>query len=546
MLQLAYSREGWAFTTPAPMPPYGQGSPDGAAGCHTQPQQPWVVMVPFPAYGHVSPMVDLSRAILHHAGGSFRPLVAIPAFLYNRMFPSPQTAPAAAADDSAAKDPTPAETTTSDGLQLEEQDGVAFTSLPDGIGDSPDFCQIDAAMETQVSPHLDALLGRLGTVACVVADLLASWAFRVAERRGIQVSGFWPAMFATYSIISAAPLLVQKGLISESGIPVRTEAPVGEAVGGGAAASLLTTGDLPWLVGDEASQKARFTFWQRIFTRSQSLSSLIVNSFTKETDDGGELGGKHIENHPCRSSPRRRVIHLAAVLQQDHTTSTASKTDRNNSITFADAQVGNPHDDATGCLEWLARWAPSSVVYVSFGTWVGKIGEDNIREVALGLEAARMPFLLVLKDSWRNGLPIGFLDRVGDRGKLVSWAPQRKVLRHQAVGCFITHCGWNSTMEAIRFGKCLVCCPIAGDQFINSAHIVSIWKVGVQLPALERKCVEDCIVKVMKESEGSPKDGQDGSSMRSRMDNLRERMVGEQAYNKAKDNLESFLKGLNC
>ena len=92
---------------------------------------------------------------------------------------------------------------------------------------------------------------------------------------------------------------------------------------------------------------------------------------------------------------------------------------------------------------------------------MGSIGPDKVRELALGLEATGRPFLWALKRdaSWRAGLPDGFEDRVAGRGKLVDWAPQQDVLRHAAVGCYLTHCGWNSTLEAIQHGVRLLCYP---------------------------------------------------------------------------------------
>ncbi|RLN34383.1 hypothetical protein C2845_PM03G25560 [Panicum miliaceum] len=48
---------------------------------------------------------------------------------------------------------------------------------------------------------------------------------------------------------------------------------------------------------------------------------------------------------------------------------------------------------------------------------------------------------------------------------LARWVPQVRVLAHDAVGAFLTHCGWGSTVESVfRFGHPLVMLPFVADQ----------------------------------------------------------------------------------
>nr|GEX17165.1 UDP-glycosyltransferase 83A1-like [Tanacetum cinerariifolium] len=73
------------------------------------------------------------------------------------------------------------------------------------------------------------------------------------------------------------------------------------------------------------------------------------------------------------------------------------------------------------------------------------------------------------------------MERVGARGKIVSWAPQQEVLIHPSVACFMSHCGWNSTMEGVSNGVPFLCWPYFADQFLNTTYVCDIWKTGMAL-----------------------------------------------------------------
>uniref|UniRef100_A0A0D6R3J3 Glycosyltransferase n=1 Tax=Araucaria cunninghamii TaxID=56994 RepID=A0A0D6R3J3_ARACU len=145
-------------------------------------------------------------------------------------------------------------------------------------------------------------------------------------------------------------------------------------------------------------------------------------------------------------------------------------------------------------LTWLDRQAPASVLYVSFGS-VSSLSASEVRELAAGLERSGQPFLWVLRISdsahfstetrseWiRKCLPEGYERRIEGRGVIVrDWAPQLQVLSHKSTGGFLTHCGWNSTLESITAGVPMVAWPLHSDQFANSMLIARKLKVGVEV-----------------------------------------------------------------
>ncbi|KAG6388630.1 hypothetical protein SASPL_150062 [Salvia splendens] len=89
-------------------------------------------------------------------------------------------------------------------------------------------------------------------------------------------------------------------------------------------------------------------------------------------------------------------------------------------------------------------------------------------------------FLWVVRLDLANGsravLPDGF---AGENGKIVERAPQD--LSHRSVACFLSHCGWNSTLEGLSRGVPFLCWPYFSDQFHNQKYICDKWEIGLRI-----------------------------------------------------------------
>ncbi|KAL3506920.1 hypothetical protein ACH5RR_032302 [Cinchona calisaya] len=140
--------------------------------------------------------------------------------------------------------------------------------------------------------------------------------------------------------------------------------------------------------------------------------------------------------------------------------------------------------DTEACLKWLDSKAVGSVVYASFGS-LANLGEEQMEEIARGLTNSQCYFLWVVRASEESKLPSNFKSEGEEKGLIVNWCPQLEVLAHQSVGCFLTHCGWNSTLEALSLGVPMVAMPQWTDQPTNAKCIVDLWKTGVQVKACE-------------------------------------------------------------
>lgn len=160
------------------------------------------------------------------------------------------------------------------------------------------------------------------------------------------------------------------------------------------------------------------------------------------------------------------------------------------------------------CLAWLDKQELNSVIYVSLGS-IASIDESEFLEIAWGLRNSNQPFLWVVRPGlirgtqWIENLPKGFIESLDGKGKIVKWAPQIEVLAHRATGGFLTHCGWNSTIESICEGVPLICKPSFGDQRVNARYISDVWRIGLHLEnEIERVEIERAVRTLMKSSEG--------------------------------------------
>uniref|UniRef100_A0A6N2KAB7 anthocyanidin 3-O-glucosyltransferase n=1 Tax=Salix viminalis TaxID=40686 RepID=A0A6N2KAB7_SALVM len=116
----------------------------------------------------------------------------------------------------------------------------------------------------------------------------------------------------------------------------------------------------------------------------------------------------------------------------------------------------------------------------------------KLKEIATGLEASGLQFIWVVrrnknsKEDKEDWLPEGFEERMEGKGLIIrGWAPQVLILDHEATGAFVTHCGWNSTLEGITAGKPMITWPLFGEQFYNEKLVIDVLRTGVAVGAKE-------------------------------------------------------------
>lgn len=185
-------------------------------------------------------------------------------------------------------------------------------------------------------------------------------------------------------------------------------------------------------------------------------------------------------------------------------------------------------DETELCLNFLSSKKPCSVVYACFGS-LSRIRASQLKELALGLEASSHPFIWVIGkndcceeiEKWLE--EESFEERNRGRGIIVrGWAPQVEILSHPSTGGFLSHCGWNSALEAVSAGVPMIAWPMIAEQFLNEKLIVEVLKIGVGIGVeagevlVKNEDVKKAIEQVMEQ-------GGDGEHRRNRAREMKEK-----------------------
>lgn len=160
------------------------------------------------------------------------------------------------------------------------------------------------------------------------------------------------------------------------------------------------------------------------------------------------------------------------------------------------------------CIQWLDAMAPESVVYVNFGS-ITVMTAEQMTEFAWGLANSKKPFLWIIRPDIVAGetamVPPEFVAETEERSMLVSWCPQEQVLKHPAIGGFLTHCGWNSTLDSIVGGVPVICWPFFAEQQTNCRFSCVEWGIGMEIDNNVKRDEVELLVREMMDGEKGKK-----------------------------------------
>eukprot|EP00253_Pinus_taeda_P010749 PITA_10749 len=443
-----------------------------ASSGELQYSKPHVLVIPYPLQGHINPMLLFAKRL-----ASKEIMVTFVTTEENRerMLQVQDAEPGASNSSMEVKFET-----ISDGLPVD------FDRSKD-LGMLHDMLRKIGALTL---PNLIERLSAQGNkISCIVYDSFLDWVPDVAKKFNIPVAFFWTQSCAVYSIydnftrgglgmfLFTKPVLAN--LLDETGKTVDAIEITG--------LPLLKVSDLPTFLHPSNTDGSLFLMDQ--FKPLPEATWVLGNSFS-------ELEWDEI-NSMKSIAPIRTVGPLIP----------SAFLDRQNP---GDTDPGAHLWKTTNCMDWLSTKAPASVVYVSFGS-LTVLSKEQIHEIALGLKTSGYPFLWVIRGEINSEetLPAGFLTQTSGQGLVVPWCRQLQMLSHSSVGAFMTHCGWNSTLESLSLGVPMLTVPQWSDQTTNSAYIVEKWKAGMRLcKRLEnglvgKEEVEKCIKIVMESQLGA-------------------------------------------
>ncbi|KAM0944476.1 putative trans-zeatin O-beta-D-glucosyltransferase [Dioscorea sansibarensis] len=395
-------------------------------------RRPHALLLPFPAQGHVLPLMELAYRM---ASQGFIITFINTHFNHARLLSSTTTPPPS----------------------------INFISITDGMqpeDDRNDIAKLCHALMTFMPLHLLQLINTMhiqesDKPTCFIADEGMAWALDISKKTGLRSAAFSPASANTFTNMRSIPYLIEHGIINEHDGSAKKPGQV----------FILSTGIPPMNVDhlswncffDSESNKIIFQYVVNNNKVMKHAEFIIFNSFYEAE--------KAVFNYlnSCKMLPIGPLI-------SKHTSSTSLSR-----CFWA--------EDKT-CKSWLDEQRDNSVIYVAFGS-LAILDERQFQELAFGLELTGRPFLWVIRPDTTGKaatrLPEGFGDRIGDRGKVVEWSPQQEVLGHPALAGFITHCGWNSTMEGVSNGVPFLCWPYFADQHLNQSYICDVWKNGLKM-----------------------------------------------------------------
>ncbi|XP_042507280.1 mogroside IE synthase-like [Macadamia integrifolia] len=396
---------------------------------------------------------------------------------------------------------------------------ISFETFSDGYDDGfkkedgiESYLERSKLVGSQTLGDLIKKLERLGNpISCVVYDSFYPWVLDVAKQFNLPGASFFTQSCAVCNIYYH----VQQGLLK---VPV--DSPTVSIPG----LPLLAIADLPSFVSVYGSHPGVRTIILNQFSNIDKADWLLFNTFDRLEDEVV----KWMSNlWPIKTvGPTVPSIYLDKRIEKD----------KDYGLDLFD-----PRSEI--CMNWLNKRETNSVIYVSFGS-TASVAEEQMKEIAWALKGGNKYFLWVVRESEKRKLPSDFAEEVWEKGLVVQWCPQLEVLSHKAVGCFVTHCGWNSTLESLCLGIPMVELPQWSDQTTNAKFVEDEWEVGLRTKVDEngisrREEIEVCIREVT--------EGEKGKEMRMKCDKWKQ--LAKEAVDEggsSDKNIEEFIRSMLC
>ncbi|KAH0668926.1 hypothetical protein KY289_023419 [Solanum tuberosum] len=408
--------------------------------------EPHVILVPYPSQGHINPLLQFAKRL---ASKGVKSTIATTKYTVNSIHsPNISIEPISDGFDEG-------------GFTQAQNTDVFLKSFKEN--GSRTLSQILTKYENSTYP-----------IRCIVYDSFFPWALDVAKKHGIYGASF----FTNSAMVCAVFAHIHHGTFS---LPVKIEENEPLLLPG---LPCLYPIDVPGFIKEPESYPAYLAMKMSQFSNVENADWIFDNSF-QELE--GEIARGVSKFWPAKLiGPMVPSSYLDGRIENDK---------------GYGASLWKPLSEE--CLNWLKTKPKQSVIYISFGSMVS-LTQKQMEEIAYALIGSNMNFLWVVRNTEECKLPKGFIESTKGKGLIVSWCNQLETLANQAIGCFVTHCGWNSTLEGLSLGVPMVAMPQFSDQMTDAKFIDEIWEIGVRpkldemLGIVKREELLFCLNEVMK------------------------------------------------
>ncbi|CAN8255564.1 unnamed protein product [Cochlearia groenlandica] len=412
---------------------------------------PHILMVTFPAQGHVNPSLRFARRLIRTTGARVTFATCLSFFH------------------------------SSSSSIITNHNNLSFLPFSDGFDDggvsnAKDREKRSLNLKTNgdktLSDFIEDNKNGESPVTCLVYTLLLNWAPKVAHRFNLPCALLW----------------IQPALVFDiyynhfNGDNIGFDFPN---------LPCITTRDLPSFISPSNTNIGAHTAFQEMMklVKEETNPNILINTFDS------------LEPEALKAISNIKMVAVGPLLPSN--------------MFLESSRSVISRDESSPYTHWLDSKTESSVIYVSFGTMV-ELSKRQIEELARALIEGKRPFLWVITDKPNREAKAegedeteiekisGFRHELEEVGMIVSWCSQVEVLKHKAIGCFVTHCGWSSTLESLVLGVPVVAYPMWSDQPTNAKLLEESWKIGVRVREnkeglVDRDEIRRCLEQVMEE-----------------------------------------------
>ncbi|KAF4354212.1 hypothetical protein F8388_004224 [Cannabis sativa] len=400
--------------------------------------KPHFLIVAFPARGHINPALQLAKRLIHDHNSQITFVTTL--FAYRSMIIQDLSS-----------------------LQQNDMSFVPFSDGYDnGLADVADFDYYRAELSRLGSLALAELIAQK-SYKCLVYTLGLPWVADVAAEQNIPVALLWVQAAVVFDVVyyyfHGFKEIIQENIensffkLSFLNLPHIN----------------FTIEDLPTFLDSKNSKFFLVEFFRTQFGKIDEGSNpkILVNTFDElEKEALSSIVGKNLS-----------LIGIGPLVSC------------NRSLSF----------DVNDVVLWLNSKKKTTVVYVCFGSIV-VLSKAQMEEIGKGLLGFGFPFIWVIREKKvkndneivenDNDEELSCREELEKLGMIVPWCSQIEVLSNESIGCFVTHCGWNSTLEGLVSGVPMVAFPQWVDQTTNAKLIENVWKVGARVKPNEEGIVE--------------------------------------------------------